>query len=174
MTDQTDPMDAPNPANPLNPADRALERLLASMPLRAPSPALDLRIMATVQAARARRRWPLALAAAAALAAVAGFAGGLTVGRSGSWMPRGGGASGSGDTTLVSGTPHLELTPVSSDVVPAGLDAPRTFEMGDMGPVRSAKATFVRTDTFRDPRRGVTIERRYPEERLVLGSPALD
>ena len=68
----------------------------------------------------------------------------------------------------------LELVLRDSSVRPAALATPRSVDLGDEGAVQTADSLWIRTDRFHDPRRGVTIERSYPETWTLVGKPATD
>ncbi len=147
--------------------DAALERLIAAMPLRRPSPALDARVEALF--ARPEIPWWRRVAP---IAAAAGFA--LAVGFiAGTWSSQLRlGRPGSDDGVPGHASSGLNLVHQESSARPAAFAAPRTMDLGDGGSVQTAPSVWIRTDRFRDPTRGVTIERSYPETWTLVGTPS--
>ncbi|MBX3354886.1 MAG: hypothetical protein KF724_04230 [Phycisphaeraceae bacterium] len=154
--------------------DLAIERLLSRMPLRRPSAMLDARIGAMIER-RTTPWWWRALP----LAAAAGFA--LAVGYvTGSWSTQArlqGALSGPGPLSVVdqhADDDGLSLVLRESSVRPAALAQPRSLDLGDAGSLQAADTLWIRTDRYFDPRRGVSVERSYPETWTLLGAPAAD
>lgn len=160
--------------SPVRPAvDAAIERLVAAMPLRRPSAALDARIHAMLE--RPVQPWwmglaPLAMAAALLLAI--GFIAGSWVGQS-----RLGTIDPFTSAPLRAAAPAaepLDLVLRDSSVQPAALGTPQSLDLGEDGSVQTAPSLWIRTERFHDPRRGVTIERSFPERWTLVGSPSAD
>lgn len=162
--------------DPLPAVDAAIERLLASTPLRRPSAALDARIHALLEErpqAWRRRMAPIAAAAGFALAV------GFVAGNWSSQIRLNGGSLGLGggslaDTARPAASRDLNLVHQESSARPAAFAGTRTVDLGDDGTVQTAPSLWIRTDRFRDPARGVTIERSYPEAWMVVGRPSTD
>ena len=156
MNDHTDATASDDRGRDLRPVvDAAIERLVASMPLRRPSALLDARINALLE--QREQPWWQRMAP---IAAAAGFA--LAIGFvAGSWMSQARLNGGSMPSGIASGSASdgLELVLRDSSVRPAALATPRSVDLGDEGAVQTADSLWIRTDRFHDPRRGVTIER---------------
>ncbi|MCE9618960.1 MAG: hypothetical protein K8R92_03515 [Planctomycetes bacterium] len=135
-------------------ADLELERLVAELPHRRPSDHLDRRVAATAHFESrpmiSRMRWP------AAAAAIFFVAAGLAIG----WSLR----SAAG----------RDWVPVGTEWKTAGFTdfGARELPSGDV--VRSAGTLYIRTEKFRDPVRGATIEINSLEPRLMVGRPCAD
>lgn len=148
-------MNHESPASfPLPVADLEIERLVAALPLRRPSDALDARIAATAHFESrprvGRMRWP---AAAAALFFVGA---GLSMG----WSLR--------------AAAVRDWVPMGTEWQTAGFADFGARELPSGEVVRSTGTVYVRTDRYRDPARGATIEVRSIEPRLVVGRPSAD
>ena len=134
--------------------DAEVERLVAALPLRAPSDRLDARIAATAHFESRPRvsqmRWPAA--AAAVLFAGAGLAIGWSLRgvREASWVSDGTRWQAAG------------IADVGSRTLPDGRV------------VRPAGAVFIRTDRLRDPRTGATVEFQSVEPRIFVVRPQAD
>ncbi len=135
-------------------ADLEIEHLVAALPHRRPSDTLDARIAATAHFESrpivGRMRWP---AAAAALFFVGA---GLSLG----WSLR--------------AAAVRDWVPLGTEWQTAGFTdfGARALPSGDV--VRSAGTLYLRTDRYRDPARGATIEIRSLEPRLIIGHPSAD
>ena len=127
---------------------------MASLPFARPSFDLDARVAATAHFESRpvihRMRWP---AAAAALFLVGC---GLAAG----WAMRG-----------VAGTAWL---PLGTEWQAAGLRDLGAATLPGGTVVRSAEATYIRTQRFRDPAAGATLEIQTIEPRLIIGRPHVD
>jgi len=183
MNDHTSSTTPEDHGRDVRPAvDAAIERLIAAIPLRRPSGMLDVRIGALIE--RHTHPW---WKRAAPIAAAAGFA--LAIGFvAGSWMSQGRLTGGESRTQLPAlptdgGTAidardardaGLNMVLRDSSVRPAALAAPRSIDLGEEGALQAAESLWIRTDRFHDPRRGVTIERSYPETWTLVGAPAAD
>lgn len=136
------------------PVDSEIERLVAALPLRAPSDRLDARIAATAHFESrpriARMQWP---AAAAALFLVG-------VGLAMGWSLRA-----VGESAWVS----LGTQWQSAGMVDLG-----TRSLPDGRVVKPAGAMFVRTDRLRDPATGATVEITSVTPRIVIVAPQAD
>ena len=149
MTHETAPPDEPLPS-----IDAEMERLVASLPLRAPSDRLDHRIAATAHFESrpriSRLRWP------AAAAAVLFVGAGLAVG----WSLRGASES----AWIPAGTrwQTAGIAPVGSRTLPDG----RVVE--------PAGAVYIRTDRLYDPRTRATVEIHSIEPHIIVVRPSAD
>lgn len=136
------------------PVDTEIERLVAALPLRAPSDRLDARIAATAHFESrpriSRMQWP---AAAAALFLVGA---GLAMG----WSLRA-----AGESAWVSLGTHWQA---------AGLVDLGTRALPDGRIVKPAGAVYVRTDRLRDPATGATVEITSVTPRIVIVAPQAD
>lgn len=160
-----------NDRNPMPTVDAAIERLIAAMPLRRPSMALDARIDALLER-RAQPWWlrVVPLATAAGLILAVGFVAGSWVGQTR--------LNGGSLTSAAPVTPpdhgDVNLVLQDSSMRRAGLTAPRMIDLGDDGTIRAADSLWIRTDRYHDPKLGVTIERSYPETWTLMGTPSAD
>lgn len=168
--DRSDARDSgPAGARSMTPeVDAAIERLIASMPLRRPSALFERRMSALLERPAVPAWHRLAPLAAALLLLGVGFIAGAWVS---SIRLGGGSASGSADG---GSTASLQLVHRDSSRLPAVWGEPRTLDLGRDGAVQTAPSIWIRTDRFHDPQRGVTIERTYPEAVTLVGAPAAD
>jgi hypothetical protein len=149
MTNEAVPADGPLPA-----IDAEMERLVAALPLRAPSDRLDHRIAATAHfEARpriSRLRWP------AAAAAILFVGAGLAIG----WSLRGASES--------------AWIPAGTQWQTAGIAAVGSRTLPDGRVVQPAGAVYIRTDRLYDPRTGATVEIQSIEPQILVVRPSAD